>query len=55
VSHPIRDPEVQANVERMSAVLEPWRTGKLVVEFNLKDGRWTPGNVSVTFPRRHHE
>lgn len=52
--HPIRSEAVQDDVERKSLLVESCSSaGKVVVEFNFKDGKWTPGNVSVTFPRRH--
>jgi hypothetical protein len=53
VTHPIRDPAVQSEVERKAALVEAATAGKVTVEFNLKDGKWSLGNVSVTFPRRH--
>jgi len=53
VSQLIGDPAVRAELDRKASLLERATAGKLVVEFNLKDGRWKLGNVSVTFPRRH--
>ena len=52
--NPLRDPTVLAEIERRGAMLEGSATaGKMVVELNQKDGRWTLGNVSLTFPRKH--
>jgi len=53
MSHPIRDAKVQADVESKGRLLESFSAGKLTVEFHLKDGVWTLGGVSVTFPRKH--
>lgn len=45
---------MQADVERKSLLIESCSSaGKIVVEFNYKDGKWTAGNVSVTFPHKH--
>jgi hypothetical protein len=56
VSHPIRNPDVQDDIERKALLIESHSSaGKIVVEFNFKDGKWTPGNVSITFPRKHGE
>ena len=51
--HPIRDSAVHIEVERKATLVETATAGKLTVEFNLKDGKWTLGNVSITFPRQH--
>lgn len=52
---PIREPAVQAEIERVATLIEhsTATAGKLTVELNLKDGRWSLGNISVTFPRQH--
>jgi hypothetical protein len=44
---------VQLEIERRAALIETSTAGKLTVEFNLKDGKWSLGNVSITFPRPH--
>lgn len=55
MNHPIRQPEHQADVERKAALLEQTGTaGKLTVEYHFKDGKWIPGGITVTFPRKHH-
>lgn len=38
---------------RAAAVEASVSAAKLIVTYNLKDGRWRPGNVTITFPRRH--
>ncbi len=53
MSHPIRDPEGLAEVERKAQLLQSYSSGKVTVEYHMKDGKWKIGNVSVTFPRRH--
>lgn len=55
-NNPLRDPLVLTDLERRGAVLEQSSTaGKMTVDLNLKDGRWSVGNVAITFPRRHGE
>lgn len=54
VNVPIRDPDVQAEIERRALTLSGETAGKLTVEYNLKDGVWTLGNVSVLFARHRH-
>jgi hypothetical protein len=49
----LSDTEVVAEIQRRAALLSGSAAGKMTVELNLKDGKWTLGNVSVTFPRRH--
>lgn len=51
MTHPIRDPKVQEDVERASRILESYSWGEVSVKFRLKDGRWVASNVSITFPR----
>ena len=51
MTHPIRNAQVQEDVERKSRVLESYSWGEVTVKFKLKEGRWTVGNVSITFPR----
>ncbi len=51
MSHPVRCPAVQAEIERRSAILTGETAGKITVEFNLKDGEWTLGHMHVTFPK----
>jgi hypothetical protein len=54
MSHPIRQPDHQADVERKAALLEACGTaGKLTVEYHFKDGKWIAGGITVTFPRKH--
>lgn len=52
MAHPIREVRVHAEVEQKAAIVERVATaGKIVVEFDLKDGRWTLGRISYVFPR----
>lgn len=54
LAHPIREPGLHAEVERKASIVEKIATaGKLVVEFDLKDGQWVPGRVSYIFPREN--
>lgn len=53
MSHPIRDPQVQDEIERRAKALTGYSAGKMTVELNLKDGVWRVGNISVTWPRHH--
>ena len=52
--NPLRDPAVLAEIERKGDMLEQAATaGKMTVELNQKDGRWSLGCVVLAFPRRH--
>jgi hypothetical protein len=55
VIHPIRRAEVVAEVEEKAHLLTTCSAGKLIVEFNLKDGVWTLGNITVGFPKRRKD
>ena len=47
MSHPIRDPTVQAAVEAKAVLIEKGgAAGKLMVAFDYKDGRWKIGRAS---------
>lgn len=47
--------QVQADLESKAKMLEQEEAGKITAELNYKDGRWSAGNVSITFPRRHRK
>jgi len=51
MSHPIRSVELQDEIERKALLLQHCSAGKITVEFNLKDGVWKAGNISITWPR----
>ena len=48
----LRDPHTLAELERASATLATSTAGKITAEFNLKDGLWSLGTVTVLIP--HH-
>ena len=51
MSHPIRDPSVQADIERKAKSVEgSVSLARLFVEFVYSSGAWKVGNISVTWP-----
>lgn len=54
--NPLRKPDVLVEIERRATLLEQASTaGKLTVDLNCKDGRWSLGGIALVFPRRHQE
>jgi hypothetical protein len=51
---PVDQADVVAEIRARGLLLAGCSAGKLVVEFNYKDGCWNLGNVGLVFPRGRH-